>query len=53
MTPEQFAVSLNCTMQQVFNYEGGRTRITEDVIRRAAEILEVPIEDLFSKEIES
>jgi len=50
ISPEQFAVALGCTVQQVFNYEGGRTRITEETIREAAQILEVSVSKLFKED---
>lgn len=49
MSPEQFAVALGCTVQQVFNYEGGRTRITEETIKDAAGILGVSVQSLFKE----
>lgn len=41
------AVGLGITYQQMRNYETGRSRITEQVISKAAEILDVPVGELF------
>mgnify|MGYP000893383189 CR=1 FL=1 len=49
ISPERFAAGLDKTVQQVFNYERGRTRVSEAVITKAAEILNVPVGDLFKE----
>lgn len=41
LTAEEMATGLGCTVMQVFNYENGRTRITETVIFKAAKVLGV------------
>lgn len=47
LTVEEIAVGLNCSAQQIFNYENGRTRITESTIVEAARLLKVQVADLF------
>jgi len=49
ISPEKLAVELKCTVMQVFNYEGGRTRITEEIIIKACKILGTPVKKLFDE----
>lgn len=51
VSPEALAVKLGCTVQQLYNYELGRTRITEETIKLAAQALGVKIAELFKTEV--
>jgi XRE family transcriptional regulator, regulator of sulfur utilization len=49
ITLDTLARQIDVTLQQLLNYESGRTRITEQTIIKVSQALDVPVQDLFAE----